>query len=65
MSSDGKFRIAVRKFGPFESAMEKLWVKFCRQTGCSLKAEMVPMDLHPLHDATLSQQGLANGDWDD
>ena len=64
MSSGEKFRIAVRKFGPFESAMEKLWDKFCKQTGCTLQAEMVPMDLHPLHDATLTQRGLANGDWD-
>jgi multiple sugar transport system substrate-binding protein len=64
MSTGEKFRIAVRKFGPFESAMEKLWDKFCKQTGCALQAEMVPMDLHPLHDATLTQQGLANGDWD-
>jgi len=64
MSTGEKFRIAVRKFGPFESAMEKLWDKFCKQTGCTLQAEMVPMDLHPLHDATLTQQGLANGDWD-
>lgn len=64
MNAGEKFRVAVRKFGPFESAMEKLWDKFCQQTGCKLQAEMVPMDLHPLHDATLTQKGLANGDWD-
>ena len=58
------FRIAVRKFGPFESAMEKLWQKYCDQTGCTLEAEMVPMDLHPLYEATLINQGLAKGDWD-
>lgn len=64
MSTANKFRIAVRKFGPFESAMEKLWNKYCNYSGCTLEAEMVPMDLHPLHDATLTQRGLANGDWD-
>lgn len=64
MSSGEKFRIAVRKFGPFESAMDKLWDKFCQHTGCTLKAEMIPMDLYPLHDATLAQKGLANGEWD-
>ena len=37
------FRIAVRKFGPFESAMEKLWASFCEHLGCQLQAEMVPM----------------------
>jgi len=62
--SADKFRIAVRKFGPFESAMEKLWDSFCKQTGCTMEAEMVPMDLHPLHEATLEHKGLANGDWD-
>jgi len=64
MNTGNKFRIAVRKFGPFESATEKLWQKFCTQTGCTLQVEFVPMDLHPLHDATLTQKGLANGDWD-
>lgn len=64
MSTGDKFRIAVRKFGPFESAMDKLWNKFCQQTGCTLDAEMVSMDLHQLHDATLTQKGLANGNWD-
>ena len=59
-----KFRIAVRKFGPFESAMEKLWQKFCEQTGRTLEAEMVPMDLHPLYESTIANKGLINGDWD-
>lgn len=63
-SADNLFRIAVRKFGPFESAMEKLWKKYCAHTGCKLQAEFVPMDLHPLHEATLVNKGLANGDWD-
>lgn len=64
MGIDDKFIIAVRKFGPFESAMDKLWDKFCRQTGCTLQAEMIPMDLHPLYDSTLTQKGLKNGEWD-
>ena len=58
------FRIAVRKFGPFESAMEKLWERFYAKTGCSIRVEMVPMDLHPLHEALLQKEGLKNGDWD-
>jgi len=64
MSSENKFRIAVRKFGPFESAMEKLWQKYCEQTGCPLEAEMVAMDLHPLYDTTIANKGLLNGNWD-
>ena len=58
------FRIAVRRFGPFETAMEKIWESFCAQTGCTLAVEMVPMDLHPLYDALLGSGGLRKGDWD-
>ena len=63
MSKD-TIRIAVRKFGPFESALQKHWDNYCAETGCMLKAEMVPMDLDDLHDAILGRQGLKNGDWD-
>ncbi len=58
------FRIAVRQFGPFESAMAKLWAGFCQETGCPLAMEMVPMDLHELHASLLTRQGLQNGAWD-
>ncbi len=64
MNGTDTIRIAVRKFGPFESAMQKLWDNFCADTGCSLKAEMVPMDLEVLHKAILEDEGLLNGDWD-
>ncbi|GAB3577756.1 type 2 periplasmic-binding domain-containing protein [Hymenobacter daeguensis] len=58
------FRIAVRQFGPFESAMAKLWAGFCQETGCQLAVEMVPMDLHELHTSLLTDRGLQNGTWD-
>ncbi|MFD2720623.1 extracellular solute-binding protein [Hymenobacter monticola] len=58
------FRIAVRKFGPFESATAKLWASFCQETGCPLAVEMVPMDLHELHASLLTDEGLKNGAWD-
>lgn len=58
------FRIAVRKFGPFESAMQKVWDQYCLYSGCRLKAELVPLDLHELHDTTLVRKGLKNGEWD-
>lgn len=57
-------KIAVRKFGPFESAMQKVWDKYCAYSGCTLKAELVPLDLHELHETTLVDNGLKNGDWD-
>jgi len=64
MSKNEVFRIAVRKFGPFESAMQKVWDQYCLFSGCGLKAELVPMDLHELHESTLLNNGLKNGDWD-
>ncbi len=58
-------RIAVRKFGPFESALKKTWKSFCKATKCTLELDAIPMDLHPLYDATLGKEkGLENGDWD-
>ena len=58
------FRIAVRKFAPFESAMQKFWDEYCEFSGCNLKLEMVVMDLHELYDSTIAKKGLANGDFD-
>ncbi|MBJ6367707.1 ABC transporter substrate-binding protein [Snuella sedimenti] len=60
-----KFRVAVRKFGPFETALQKTWDAFCKAHNCTMELEAVPMDLHPLYDATLGKDnGLINGDWD-
>lgn len=64
MNKNEVFRIAVRKFGPFESAMQKVWDQYCLSSGCGLKAELVPLDLHELHESTLVNKGLKNGDWD-
>jgi multiple sugar transport system substrate-binding protein len=58
------FRIAVRKFGPFESALAKLWASYCQHSGCQLAVEMVPMDLHELHASLLTDKGLLHGNWD-
>ncbi|MFY0628341.1 MAG: extracellular solute-binding protein [Reichenbachiella sp.] len=58
-------RIAVRKFDPFESALQKQWEAFCQSTGCTLTLEAIPMDLHPLYEATLGKEdGLVKGKWD-
>jgi multiple sugar transport system substrate-binding protein len=64
MPEQPPFRIAVRQFGPFESAMAKLWAGFCQETGCQLAVEMVPMDLHELHASLLTDKGLQYGAWD-
>src|SRR5690348_12753212 len=57
-------RMAVRKFDPFESAVQKIWEAFCQETGCDLAFGAVPMDLHPLRQSTLTAGGLRNGEWD-
>ena len=61
---DSKFRIAIREFGPFESAVEKMWEAFERQAHCGLQPELVPLDLPSLHQALFESGGLKNGDWD-
>ncbi len=62
--STNKFRIAVRKFDAFETAIDKIWKSFCDKTGCKLELEAVPLDLHPLYDTILKEEGLKNGTWD-
>lgn len=61
---EGKLRIAVRTFAPFQWGLQKIWDAFCAETHCPLKLEMVDFDLHPLYDTTLKNNGLANGKWD-
>ncbi|MBE8726229.1 extracellular solute-binding protein [Flavobacterium hungaricum] len=59
-----KFRIAVRKFDPFESTMQKLWDAFCLENNLQIEAEMIPMELHDLYETTISKKGLKEGKWD-
>ncbi|MGH9653428.1 MAG: extracellular solute-binding protein [Bryobacteraceae bacterium] len=64
MSREQTFRIAIRKFDPFESAIRKQWQAFedAEKTGLTLEAEA--FDLHPLQETLFVQQGLAEGHWD-
>src|SRR3546814_112857 len=57
-------RIAVRKFDPFESAIQKRFAGFVATTGADVRLEAVAMDLNPLHEAVIGNRGLAIGDWD-
>jgi len=59
-----KIRIAVRKFDPFESTLQKLWDAFCLQNNITIEAEMIPMELHELYETTISKKGLKQGKWD-
>jgi multiple sugar transport system substrate-binding protein len=61
---DGTFRIAVRRFGPFESALQKQWQSFESRAGTGLHFEEVALDLEQLHRRLFSEGGLANGRYD-
>jgi multiple sugar transport system substrate-binding protein len=59
-----RLRVAVRRFGPFESAIEKQFADFVRVSGVDATIEAVPMDLNPLHHSVIADRGLASGEWD-
>lgn len=59
-----KIRIAVRKFDPFESTLQKLWDAFCLKNNIEIEAEMIPLELHDLYETTISEKGLKEGKWD-
>ncbi|OXB03595.1 ABC transporter substrate-binding protein [Flavobacterium plurextorum] len=59
-----KFRIAVRKFSPFESTLQKLWDAFCLKNNIEIGVEMIPMELHDLYEETITKKGLKKGKWD-
>ncbi|MFD1604583.1 extracellular solute-binding protein [Flavobacterium artemisiae] len=59
-----KIRIAVRKFDPFESTLQKLWDAFCLQNNIEIEAEMIPLELHDLYETTITKKGLKEGKWD-
>ena len=59
-----KLRIAVRKFDPFESTLQKLWDMFCLKNNISIEAKMIPLELHDLYEETITKKGLINGNWD-
>lgn len=59
-----KLRIAVRKFDPFETTLQKLWDLFCLKNNITIEAEMIPLELHDLYEETITKKGLKNGTWD-
>jgi multiple sugar transport system substrate-binding protein len=58
-----QFRIAIRKFGPFASAIRKQWDTFAAE-GAGLELDAPELDLHPLWESLFDRDGLRNGDWD-
>lgn len=58
------FRIAVRKFPPFELAIRAQWQDFETVANTGLNLDLVAFDLHPLEEALFENNGMRNGDWD-
>ena len=58
------FRIAVRQFDPFESAIRKQWESFAALANTRLTLEVVAMDLHALYCALFQENGLRLGVFD-
>ena len=58
------FRVAVRKFDPFETAIRERWESFCAATGCRLRLEAEALDLAELHTTLFAHDGLRKGAWD-
>ncbi len=64
MERSGRFRIAVRKYPPFESAIRAQWDAFEATANTGLALDLVALDLHPLEEALFASGGMRNGDWD-
>lgn len=64
MPDNDVLRIAVRKFGPFESAIQKQYADFQAATGCPLRLEAVPLDLNPLYEGLFKDGWLKEGAFD-
>jgi multiple sugar transport system substrate-binding protein len=64
MTRPNQFRVAVRKFGPFEDAIRAQWDAFEGIARTGLTLDLVPLDLHPLEEALFASGGMARGDWD-
>ncbi|MFM9108207.1 MAG: extracellular solute-binding protein [Chloroflexota bacterium] len=58
------FRVAIRRFGPFEEAIRQQWEIFARESGTSMRLEYESLDLNPLVDSLFTSEGLLDGTWD-
>jgi len=59
-----KLRVAIRKFGPFESAIQKQFASYQAATGSALELEYEALDLNPLVERLFAWEGLKDGTWD-
>ena len=64
MKRTDQFRIAVRKYAPFEQAIRAQWEAFEATADTGLTLDLVALDLHSLEEALFTTNGMRNGDWD-
>jgi multiple sugar transport system substrate-binding protein len=60
----GALRVAVRRFGPFETAIAKQFEDFARLHRPGARIEIEAMDLNPLHAALFERRELLTPRWD-
>jgi multiple sugar transport system substrate-binding protein len=58
------FRIAVRKYPPFEQAIRAQWKDFESKASTGLTLDLVALDLQPLEEALFGSNGMRGGYWD-
>lgn len=64
MNRDQLFRIAVRKYPPFEQAIRAQWEAFEVAAKTGLTLDMVALDLRSLEEALFTSNGMRDGEWD-
>ena len=64
MIRKGTFRIAARKYAPFEQAIRAQWQAFEAKARTGLTLDLVSLDLHPLEETLFTTDGMRNGNWD-
>ncbi|HTW28829.1 MAG TPA: extracellular solute-binding protein [Acetobacteraceae bacterium] len=57
-------RVAVRRFGPFETAIVRQFEDFARAQNVDARIEAEPLDLNPLHAALFGRAELLTPRWD-
>lgn len=58
------FRIAVRKYPPFETAIRAQWETFEANEKSGLIVDVVPMELAALENELFTSKGMVSGEWD-
>lgn len=57
-------RVAVRRFEPFERAIQRQFDAYVVATGSRLRLDVASLDLNPLVDTLFTRGGLKDGTWD-